>query len=104
MSRHFANHLHSMQWLCVSFLFFSSLTFAQTTSTTILGTVTDTTSAVLPNAKVVVTNTGTGQRREALTSSTGDFSFPLLDVGVYDVIIEAAGFKQGARRSVGGLR
>ena len=55
---------------------------------------------MLPNAKVVATNTGTGQKREAMTSSTGDFSFPLLDVGVYDVMIEAAGFKQGARRSV----
>jgi hypothetical protein len=86
--------------LCGSFLLLASIALAQTTSTTILGTVTDSTGAVLPNAKVVVTNTGTGQKREAATSSTGDFSFPLLDVGVYDVTFEAPGFKQGVRRGV----
>ncbi len=100
MSKQLVNLLSSLPRLCAFVLFLSSLTFAQTTSTTILGTVTDATGAVLPNAKVVATNTGTGQKREATTSSTGDFNFPLLDVGLYDVIIEAAGFKQAARRGV----
>ena len=100
MSKKLVNLLPSLQWLCVSFLFLSSIAFAQTTSTTILGTVTDATGAVLPNAKVVATNTGTGQKREAMTSSTGDFSFPLLDVGVYDITSEATGFKQGVRRGL----
>src|SRR5262245_39076658 len=72
---------------------------AQTTSTTILGTVTDPTGAVLPGVKLTVVNTRTGVKREDVTSSTGDFSFPLLDVGVYDLIVDAKGFKQEVRRN-----
>lgn len=73
---------------------------AQTTSTTILGVATDSTGAVVANAKVSATNTKTGQTREATTSSSGDFSFPLLDVGVYDVTIDAGGFKGEVRRNI----
>src|SRR5262245_21452008 len=73
---------------------------AQTTSTTILGAVSDSAGAVVAGAKVTATNTKTGVKREATTSSTGDFSFPLLDVGVYDVSVEARGFRPEARRGV----
>jgi hypothetical protein len=73
---------------------------AQTTSTTILGAVADTSGAVIAGAKVTATNTKTGVSREVMTSSTGDFSFPLLDVGVYDVTIEAQGFRPEVRRNV----
>ncbi len=90
------------QWLCLAFLLvcFCSAAFAQTTSTTIVGTVLDASGAVLPGAKVTVLNTRTGQKREDATSSTGDYSFPLLDVGVYDVTVDAQGFKQEVRRGV----
>jgi Carboxypeptidase regulatory-like domain len=73
---------------------------AQTTSTTILGAVSDSKGAVVAGAKVMTTNTKTGVKREATTSSTGDFSFPLLDVGVYDVTVEAQGFRPESRRGV----
>jgi hypothetical protein len=90
------------QWLCLAILLvcFCSAAFAQTTSTAILGTVNDASGAVLPGAKVTVLNTKTGQKREDVTSSTGDYSFPLLDVGVYDVTVDAQGFKQEVRRGV----
>jgi hypothetical protein len=90
------------QWLCLPFLtlVLSSAVLAQTTSTTILGTVTDASGAVLAGAKVTVVNTGTGVKREDTTSSTGDFSFPLLDVGVYDVTVDAQGFKSEVRRNI----
>jgi carboxypeptidase family protein/TonB-dependent receptor-like protein len=80
-----------MLWVSVS---------AQTTSTTILGTISDASGAVLPGAKVTAVNTGTGVKREVVAASTGDFSFPLLDVGVYDLIVEAQGFKQEIRRNI----
>ncbi len=73
---------------------------AQTTSTTLLGAVADSAGAVVSGAKVTATNTKTGVKREATTSSSGDFSFPLLEVGVYDVTIEAHGFKPEVRRNV----
>lgn len=90
------------QYLCLSILSIGLFVgvSAQTTSTTILGTVTDASGAVLPNAKVTATNTKTGVSREVTSSSTGDFSFPLLDIGVYDITVEAAGFKNEIRRSI----
>jgi hypothetical protein len=68
-----------------------------TTSTTILGVITDTSGAVVPGAKVTALNVKTGLKREETTSSTGDFSFPLLDVGEYDVSVDAQGFKSEVR-------
>ena len=94
-------HLGKLSF-CLSFLFaLGCLTAAaQTTSTSIVGTVVDASGAVLPGAKVTALNTRTGQKRGDVSSSTGDFSFPLLDVGVYDVTVDAQGFKQEIRRSV----
>ncbi len=71
--------------------------FSQTTSTTILGTVTDPSGAAVTGAKVTATNTRTQVKREDVTTSTGDFSFPLLDIGEYSVSVEANGFKTAAR-------
>ncbi len=79
---------------------FTSNVSAQTTSTTILGTVTDSSGAVIAGAKVTVVNTRTSVKREDTSSSTGDFSFPLLDVGVYDVTVDAQGFKSEVRRNI----
>ncbi|PYV85846.1 MAG: hypothetical protein DMG05_21885, partial [Acidobacteria bacterium] len=70
---------------------------AQTTSTSILGTVTDASGAVVPGAKVTALQVGTGLKREEVTSNTGDYSFPLLNVGEYQVTVELAGFKTEVR-------
>ena len=45
--------------------------FSQTTSTTILGTVTDSTGASIAGAKVTVANVNTGIKREETTSAAG---------------------------------
>ncbi len=81
-------------------LWASPLAIAQTTSTTILGVVSDATGAVVNGAKVTVTNTSTKLSREAKTSETGDYTFPLVDVGIYDVTVDAQGFKTEVRRNV----
>src|SRR5260370_7042795 len=73
---------------------------SQTTSTSILGTVTDPSGAVVVGAKVTVQQVGTGLKREERTSSGGDYSFPLLDVGEYEVTAEASGFKTEAPKNV----
>lgn len=86
--------------LFMLFSFLNLQSFAQTTSTAILGTVTDAAGAVVANAKVTVTNNGTGVSRTVTTASTGDYSFPLLDVGTYTVTVDAQGFKSGVRRNV----
>ena len=73
---------------------------AQTTSTTILGVVADSTGAVINGAKVTVTNTSTRVSREVVSGANGDYTFPLVDVGVYDITVDAQGFKTEIRRSV----
>ncbi len=82
------------------FFVVSAGAFAQTTSTTILGTVTDPTGAVVSGAKITASNKGTGVKREDITSTTGDYNFPLLDVGTYDVSVSISGFKTETQRNV----
>jgi len=61
---------------------------------TILGTVTDSSGAVLPNVKVTVTNTATNQAYHTVTSSAGDYDAPSLSPGTYSVSAEAPGFQK----------
>lgn len=78
-------------------LAFVATGFSQTTSTTILGTVTDPSGAAVAGAKVTATNIRTQVKREDVTTNTGDYSFPLIDIGEYSVSVEASGFKTAAR-------
>jgi hypothetical protein len=69
-------------------------TFGQAGATgTILGTITDSTGAVLPNAKVTITNTATNESHNTESSSTGDYTAPELRPGTYKVSATASGFQ-----------
>ena len=61
---------------------------------TILGTVTDGSGAIVPNAQVIVTNTATNVKFSTVTSSAGDYFAPNLNPGPYRVIAEAKGFQR----------
>ncbi|MFP5228025.1 MAG: carboxypeptidase regulatory-like domain-containing protein [Acidobacteriota bacterium] len=61
---------------------------------TILGTVTDSTGAVVPNVKVTVTNTSTNVPFVTRTSSAGDYLAPNLIPGSYSVTAEIQGFQR----------
>src|SRR3984885_9960496 len=80
--------------ITLSALLVCSVAFAQTTISTgrIVGNVTDSTGAVLPNAKVTITGP-TGQTLHATTNGTGSYSLGALIPGVYQVRVEAKGFK-----------
>ena len=66
---------------------------AQTANTgLVLGTVTDPAGAVVPEAKVQLTNTDTNEAREMVTNSAGQFTFPGVAPGKYKVTIAKAGF------------
>src|SRR5215510_14713378 len=67
--------------------------FGQAVSGTILGTVTDVTGAVRPNAKVTVVNEGTGLSRTMTANGSGAYVFPSLPTGRYTVMAEVDGFK-----------
>src|ERR1700757_2514014 len=64
----------------------------QTTSTQILGTVTDPTGASVVGATVEVLRTATGEKRTVTTDASGGYILPSLEIGTYDVTVQAAGF------------
>ena len=66
---------------------------AQSVSGTILGTVTDASGSVIPNAKVTVVNEGTGLTRTVQADTNGEYAAPSLPTGRYTVMSEMTGFK-----------
>ena len=74
---------------------------AQITTGGLNGRVVDETGGVLPGVTIVVTNTGTQETRQAVTSDRGEYSFPTLPRGTYSVRAELSGFRPvaGAGRS-----
>ena len=79
---------------CVGILFVTGAVFAQEIGGgTVNGTVTDPSGAAITNAKVTATQTATGVTRTTQSSGAGIYSLSALPPGVYDVQIEAPGFK-----------
>jgi Carboxypeptidase regulatory-like domain len=79
--------------LCV--LGFTAISVAaQVTTTTLLGTVIDKTGAVVVDAKVTATNTGTNLQRSVKTNGEGEYRIEFLPVGEYSLVVEASGFKK----------
>lgn len=76
--------------LCI--IIFSVVAIAQSNSASIIGSVKDPNGALVPNAKVTVTNNANGMSREVTSSDTGDFSVSNLEPGNYSVRVEAGGF------------
>ncbi|MBK5293199.1 MAG: carboxypeptidase regulatory-like domain-containing protein [Acidobacteriia bacterium] len=70
-----------------------SLLFGQSATQGIQGLVSDASGAVVVGAKVTVTNVSQGVSLSTTTNTSGNYSFPLLLVGNYDVKVEMQGFK-----------
>src|SRR5215510_9061890 len=71
---------------------------AQTAGTGALtGVVTDNNGAVVPEAKVTVTNESTGEARAVMSQSNGSYVVPLLLPGAYRVEFSKTGFKQAVK-------
>src|SRR5262245_23599686 len=66
---------------------------SSTGTATMLGAVTDTSGAIVPGAKVTVTNTEAGFVFTSVTTTEGTWYIPNLNSGTYQLRIEAAGFK-----------
>ena len=69
-------------------------TFAQAVAGTLLGTVADSSGAVIPGANVTLTNEGTNVTNQTTTGPQGFYTFPNLNPGQYSVTVEAKGFKK----------
>ena len=65
--------------------------FAQT-STSLNGTLTDPSGAVIPSATVTAENQNTGAKRSAISDSEGFYSFPQIAPGPYKIVAAGTGF------------
>jgi carboxypeptidase family protein len=74
-------------------LLVAPLLYAQTTTTTLFGTVTDKSGAVIPAAQVTTTHLGTNLSRTVQASATGDYRIEFLPIGEYKLAVAAQGFK-----------
>src|SRR5690349_22654831 len=70
------------------------------TNATVLGTVTDSAGAVVPNASVQVKNVGTGSVQQTATDGQGRYTIADLPIGTYEAQATAPGFQTTVRRGI----
>jgi len=69
------------------------LGFSQTITADILGTVTDSTGAVVPGAKITLTAVDTSIKLEATSNASGDYLFAQMKPGHYSLVVSKEGFQ-----------
>ncbi len=92
-------------WYLLATLFSLGLLFAppaaaQFDTGTIAGTVTDPSGAVIPNAAVTITNTGTSAAKTVTTDASGEFAASALPFGQYVVSATAKGFNPAKSQAI----
>ncbi len=80
-------------------IFFATLLFAQDRGT-ITGSVQDNSGAIVPGAKVSLTNPATGYKQTVDTSAEGTYTFLALVPGRYSVVAEKDGFRRAEANDV----
>ncbi|MBM3757503.1 MAG: TonB-dependent receptor [Acidobacteria bacterium] len=81
-------------------LLFATLSWAQTSTTAILGTVTDPAGAAVSGAKVRVVHDATQTVRETVTNESGAYFVSLINLGAYTVTVEQTGFQTARYASI----
>jgi hypothetical protein len=77
----------------------SGLAFGHAIRGNLVGTVIDSSSAVVTNATVEVTNVGTGATTSAITGGSGGYRFENLPVGTYKITVKASGFRTTSQQA-----
>jgi len=78
----------------------SACVFGQTVSSSMVGTVVDPANAVVPGAKVTLTDEATNSVRNATTETSGIFRFLDLAPGTYSLSVQSTGFKVLTEREI----
>lgn len=78
--------------LAVQSILACAFLFGQIIVSSIVGSVTDPTGALVPNARITVTNTKTGITVRATAGADGTYAVPGLLAGTYQVVVNAPGF------------
>jgi hypothetical protein len=88
------------KFLCACFPVFVCLVLHAQTQGGITGEITDASGAVIPKAKVTVTNEDTNAVRVTNTNGSGQYNVPSLLPGSYSVAAEAVGFEKMVRKGI----
>jgi hypothetical protein len=67
---------------------------------TILGTVTDSSGAVVPDAQVTVSNDERGFTRKVTSDAAGEYSVVRIPIGEYEITVEKPGFQKLVRKGI----
>jgi hypothetical protein len=73
---------------------------AQTITGSIAGSVRDASGLAVSGAEVNLRHGGTGAQRKSSTNERGDFIFPSLQPGLYEVVVSMSGFKTAERKGI----
>lgn len=84
----------------LAFAAISAISYAQSNTSTLDGTVTDPQGASVARADVALKNVDTGQNFRTVTDDRGHWAIPTLGTGLYAVTVKAAGFKTVTRSGV----
>jgi hypothetical protein len=90
----------SLSILCALLFCLAIKLQAQAVTGALVGTVTDSTGAVVANAKVTLTEVNTQISRTAQTNGSGNYTFPDIPEGTYSVTVEAPGFRREIRQNI----
>ena len=77
---------------CLCLLLGASFYLLAQAFTSLTGTVTDPTGAVIPSATIVIANTDTGAERETTSDTAGRYTFSQVLPGSYKLTAKASGF------------
>ena len=81
-------------------LFFCTFAFAQTSTSLVQGTISDSSGAPVPNAQVTATLANTDTKYSTVTNDSGNYVIPNVRPGEYSVSAEAPAFKRTVRSGV----
>jgi hypothetical protein len=90
----------SILMLTAFVLFLTANVSAQFETATVLGSVRDPNGAVVEGATVTLKNVATEITNTANTDANGDYQFVNVKIGVYQIVIEAAGFNRTVAENI----
>jgi hypothetical protein len=80
--------------------FTASNLIGQVASGTIVGTIRDSSGAIVPGANISCKSVETGVTRTTVAGEVGTYTFPALPVGTYDLEASVGGFKTAVRKGI----
>jgi hypothetical protein len=93
--------MHYRIWIIyIALLLAPTLVFCQSQNSSISGTVTDASGAVVPGARLTLTSVQRQTSAKIVSGSDGLYSFPNLVPGNYELKVEAKGFKLQVQRGL----